>query len=141
MDLHIPDLREIANLLAQFPILMVLLGGMVVGNGFTQIIKKTYLAFRPLGGHDVTDARYRISIRWLAAISTYGFTLWLWHGLLKAEGPAEVVSIGTAFASPLLYDVLRALVGWKFPEFAKRWGTDPDKPDLEIPDDPNHPHP
>jgi hypothetical protein len=128
MDVHVPTPAEIAQLAVQFPVILVLLGGIVFGSGLTQLIKRTYLAWQPLSDKPVSKERYRASLRWLAALSTYAFTMGLWHTMLEHTGAEEVVSIGTAFCSPLVYDCGRALIAWKFPGFGHHLNKDGDEP-------------
>lgn len=125
MDVHTPTLMELMGLLVQFPVLAVLLGGFLFGSGFTQMIKRTYIAYRPLGGEPVSQNRFRVSVRWLATLSTYLFTVELWHTFLEHNGAEEVVSIGTAFSSPVIYDCGRALIAWKFPDLRKHLDNEP----------------
>lgn len=123
MDIHIPDWHEIAELFTRFPVLLVMLLGQIFGTAFTQLVKKTYIAFSP---HRVSLPRYRVSVRWLSALATYLFSVLLWDGMLGHSGAEEIVCIGAAFASPLAYDGVRAVVAWKWPDFAVKWG-DPDE--------------
>lgn len=124
MDFHIPSLGELADFLVRFPVLAVLLAGLVFGLAFTQLIKKTYVVYRPLGDPPVSEARYLLTVRWLSALSTYCFTVWLWHGWLEHSGGEEVLCVGTAILSPLIYDAVRALIAWKFPALTANWGRD-----------------
>ena len=121
MDVHIPTLQEVFSLMAQFPAILVLMGGVVFGSGLTQLVKKTYVAFQPVP--QVSPARFKASVRWLSALCTYLFTVALWHGMLPHQGSEEVIAMGTAFCSPLVYDGARALIAWKFPLFAQHWGA------------------
>jgi hypothetical protein len=128
MDVHIPSVPELADFLVRFPVIAVLAAGVLFGTGFTQLIKKTYLVWMPIAKEPVSDARYRLTVRWLSALSTYAFSLWLWHEFLDHTGGEEVLCAGTAFLSPLLYDWTRALIAWKFPSLVARWGSGDDEP-------------
>jgi hypothetical protein len=116
-----PDLHEILDALARFPVVVVVAAGMLFGGGFTQLVKKTYLAF---AGGTVSVARYRITVRWLAALSTYSFTIILWHETLGHSGYEQIVAIGSGAAAPLCYDLLKAGLKWKWPQLTAGWGDD-----------------
>ena len=116
-----PDLHEILDALARFPVIVVLVAGLFFGGGFTQLVKKTYLA---VDAGAVSAARYRISVRWLAAVSTYAFTILLWHQIIGHSGYEEIVCIGTGFAAPLSYDLLKAGLKWKWPQLTQGWGDE-----------------
>jgi hypothetical protein len=128
MDFHVPGLHEIADFLVQFPVIAVLLAGVLFGTGFTQMVKKTYAASQSAAMNPVSEARFRISIRWLSVVSTFAFSLWLWHEFLMHTGGEEVLCAGTAFLSPLIYDWTRALIAWKFPSLVASWGAKPPDP-------------
>jgi len=126
MDFHVPDLHEIMEIVLRFPVLLVATLGQVFGGSFTQIVKKTYLAWA--NGSRVSEPRYRASVRWLSVLSTYFFTVVLWHQSLPHTGYEEIASVGLGFLSPLLYDLTKMLVRWKFPDFAASWGDNPKPP-------------
>jgi len=119
MEFHIPDWRELLQLFQQFPVLGVLVGGQVGGVVFTQILKKTYLAFTTV---KITVARYQISVWWLSVLLTYLFSLWGWRVFLHHTGAEEIICVIAAGSAPYVYRVVKSLVKWKFPEFAKTWG-------------------
>ena len=119
MDVHIPNWREVLELITRFPVILVILLGQLFGAGFTQLVKKTYLAWT---SEPVSDARYKISVRWLSVLSTYFFTVLLWHGMLAHQGAEEIICAGLGFISPLVYDGTRAMIAWKWPQFAAKWG-------------------
>ena len=123
MDFHVPDIKELFGLLKQYPVILVLLCGMLFGTGLTQGIKKSYLIWMPIASKPVSYARYKLSVRWLAALSTYAFTLWSWHVFIGHSGAEELVSAGWALFSPLVYDGLRAVLAWKYPDLAKHLGS------------------
>jgi hypothetical protein len=122
MDLHIPSIEELAAFAVQFPVVAVLVAGVLFGTGLTQLVKKTYLVYMPIAKVQVSIERYTVTTRWLSVLSTYCFSLWLWHAYLQHTGGEEVLCLGTAFLSPLLYDWTRALVAWKFPALTANWG-------------------
>ena len=90
MDLHI-DWQELLSAFVRLPVLWVLLAGMAFGTALTQLLKSTYLAF--LGASvltaEVSRHRYEISVKWLSALSTYAFTLLLWHAMFRHSGPGR----------------------------------------------------
>jgi hypothetical protein len=110
------------RMLQQYPVLQVLLGGAIGGTCFTQLVKKSAAAFAPLA---ISDRRYRVSVLWLSVLSTFSTTNWLWLGIIHDTGTGlrHVVSIIAGVSSPFSYDGMRALVAWKFPEFAAKWGS------------------
>ena len=118
MDFHF-DPHELLEALAHWPVLWVLGAGLSFGTAATQIIKKTWLAFMT---KPVSVQRYRISVRWLSALTTYGFTLGLWHSVLSHGGLEEWVCAGTGLMSPLVYQGVKALVATRWPDFAHHWG-------------------
>jgi hypothetical protein len=124
MDFHLPEIKEIYAFLIQYPVLAVLVGGMVFGAGLTQIVKKTYLAYMPIASSPVSVGRYKATVRVLSCLSTFLFSHWLWDTFLTHQPGDTALCAGDAVLSPLVYDGARALIGWKFPEFAKRWGAD-----------------
>jgi hypothetical protein len=117
-----PDIGDLLALFLHFPTFAVLVGGLVFGAGFTQFIKKAFLDLYYDRPWPVTERRFKLTVRVLAASSTYAFTLSLWHGLLAHTGAEEVVSVGTAFSAPLVYDGTRAMIAWKFPQLVRHWG-------------------
>ena len=123
MDFHIPNIRELIDFLIQFPVIAVLLGGILFGAGFTQVVKKTYLVYAPISNAPVSRARYKATTRILSCASTTAFSLWLWHSFLTHTGGEEVLAVGNGFISPFVYDGVRALIGWKWPELVKHWGS------------------
>jgi hypothetical protein len=117
--MDVPSLADLAGLLARFPMLLVVVLGQAFGGAFTQTVKKTYLAFQPQA---VNRHRYRISVWWLAVISTYLFTVILWHQVVGHSGAEEIISIGFGLLSPPMYNLTRRIVQWKFPLLASKWG-------------------
>jgi hypothetical protein len=111
------------DILAHYPWFVPLLGGPLTGAAFTQLIKKTYLAFYPM---PVSDARYTASVRWLAVVSTYGFTQLLWPFFVNHEptGLGHLVSAISGVCAPSSYTLTKAAIAWKFPDLAKRLGDD-----------------
>ena len=114
------DFHFFVDLLTRWPVLWVLAGGAVFGMGLSQLIKQTWLQF---GSTTVSAQRYRVSVRWLAALTTYGFTMGLWHSTLSHTGIEEWVCAGWGLFQPVLYDALRALVAVRWPDFAAKWGS------------------
>lgn len=117
-----PDFGDLLALFMRLPTLGVLAAGLFFGAGFTQFIKKAFLDLNHDRLWPISEARFRLSVRALAACSTYAFTLHLWHILLPHTGAEEIVSIGTAFSAPLIYDGTRAMIAWKYPGIVRHWG-------------------
>ena len=124
MDFHLPEIKEVYGFLIQYPVLAVLLGGIVFGAGLTQIVKKIYLAYMPVASSPVSNARYKATTRLLSCLSTFLFSHWLWDTFLTHQIGDTALCAGVGVLSPLVYDGVRAVISWKFPEFAKRWGSD-----------------
>jgi hypothetical protein len=110
------------------PVLLVLLGGMIGGTAFTQTAKLFYLAFPSVlglaGSGSVSEARYNFSITVLASMATFAITDWLWLVIIHDTGTGlrHPVSLVAAVACPYAYKGVKALVAWKFPAFAAKWG-------------------
>ena len=111
----------IVELLKHQPWIWILLTGSVFGVGLTQLIKQTWLSLGDVSA--VSSERYKIGVRWLAALTTYGFTLGLWHSVLSHGALEEIICAGWALFQPLLYDGIRALVATRWPDFAAKWGN------------------
>jgi len=114
------------DLLAHYPVLVVLLCGQIGGICFTQLVKKNYLDWsaRPDTPPRVPDGRYRASVRTLSALATFAATNALWVLVIHHQntGLHWVASIIAGVTSPWVYTGARAGVAWRFPEFAKKWG-------------------
>ncbi len=117
------DLHELLETFVRLPVLWVLGGGMLFGLSATQFVKKGWLAFGST--EKVTEPRFTFSIRALSALLTWLFSLGLWHNQLDhtSAGLEEWVTAGWGIACPVVYDLLRAAVAWKFPDFAAHWGA------------------
>lgn len=109
------------------PIILVLLGGLLFGIGFTQLIKKTWLAFGDTT--KVSPRRYDVSVMWLSVASTFLSTHTLWLAVIPVDthGLNRAVSIIAGFGSPKIYDWARALIAWKFPALAAKLGGGSDE--------------
>lgn len=129
MDIHI-DWDWIKNglgLLVQFPVLVVLVGGMFLGICFSQFIKLGYLAAHN-GKPTVSLPRYNFGVRTLSALSTYFCTIQLWDFFLHHDGIEELVCLGWGTASPIGYAIIKATAK-KFigEDFVKGWGDKEDE--------------
>jgi len=104
------------------PVLLVIVGGMVGGNAATQTVKLTYLAWFKVDAVEMD--RYRISVMWLAVLTTFLLTNRLWEAFIgeKGTGLRHVAALIAALASPYVYRGAKAAVAWKFPEWAAKWG-------------------
>lgn len=120
MDIHI-DWRDLVTTLVKLPVLWVLIAGMSFGVSCTQLVKQTYLQFGATM-NPVSVARYNLTTRWMAALFTYLFTVLIWHDVLAHQGAEEVICIGWGLLSPVVYDALKALFKWKYPEWTAHWG-------------------
>jgi hypothetical protein len=107
----------------EHPVILVLIGGALGGSALTQAVKLTYLAWCQGMHPQITDARFRNSVMWLAILSTFLFTNELWENLIGEHGSGlrHVVSVTSGISAPLTYKTVRALVAWKFPGFAAKW--------------------
>lgn len=115
-----PD--EWLGILHNYPVLWILFGGLLGGSAVTQLLKMTLLAIV-----DTTRIRlytYRAVMYWLATVFTGFLTFYLWRSALPtgAYGLERMSSIIIGLSSPYAYRFVKALVGWKFPGFANRWG-------------------
>lgn len=117
---------EWLDLLTHYPVVIVLLVGQIAAVAFTQLVKKTYLDWsaRPDTPPRVADGRYKASVRLLSCLSAFIATNALWLVIIPIHntGLHWVASVIAGVTSPWLYTLARALVAWKFPDFAKRWG-------------------
>lgn len=125
MDFHLPSFAEIWEIVQAYPVIIVLLGGLLFGSGVTQLVKHSYRDwFAHTLMRPISDGRFRFSVRILSAASTYAFTLALWHIFLGHAHGDEVIGAGTAIFSPALYDFSRALIRWKWPGLVRSWNED-----------------
>jgi hypothetical protein len=111
----------IVELIKRWPWLWVLAAGSVFGLGLTQLIKQSWLTFGNVAA--VSRERYKLGVRWLAALTTYLFSLGIWHSVLDHGALEEWICAGWALVQPLLYDAIRALVATRWPDFAAKWGN------------------
>ncbi|MBS0379935.1 MAG: hypothetical protein JSS29_15760 [Proteobacteria bacterium] len=123
MDFFRPE--EWLHILTTYPWFVPLLGGPLAGTGFTQLIKRTYLDLTP---GLVTTKRYTASVRLLAVISTFVFTRWLWPFFVPhpQSGLGFLVALISGVIAPSSYTATKALIAWKWPDFAKRLGDESD---------------
>jgi hypothetical protein len=107
---------------ADNPVVVILLFGLLSGNGFAQAVKLTYLGFGD--PEKITRARYRATMNWLAITSTFLFTYLFWRSYAPqgAHGLERLSSLGTGFSSPFVYKAVRALADRFCPGFAAKWG-------------------
>lgn len=114
------------EILRNNPVLVVMLGGLVGGNAITQTVKLTYLAWFKVAAVDMD--RYRVSVMWLAVLTTFLLTNRLWEAFIggKDTGLRHVAGLIVALASPWVYRVVKAGVAWKWPDFAAKWGDHPE---------------
>ena len=110
------------EILKHNPVLVVMLGGLIGGNAITQTVKLTYLAWFKVEAVDM--ARYRVSVMWLAVLTTFLLTNRLWEMFIgeRDTGLRHVSGLIVALASPWVYRGVKAGVAWKFPEWTARWG-------------------
>jgi hypothetical protein len=120
MDFHL-DPREALNALAQWPVLWVLMGGMLAGVSATQFLKLGWLAFGDTT--KITERRFALSVRTFSALTTYLFTLGLWHSQMGHGGLEEWACGVWGIGAPVVFDASRALVATRWPEFAAHWGA------------------
>ena len=124
MDIHIDwdYVQRGLALFTQFPVLIVLIGGMFLGAFLSQFIKLGYLAAND-GKITVSLARYNFGVRALSTLTTYFCTVQLWDTFLKHDGIEELVALGWGTATPVGYAVAKALsrkiMG---DDFVKNWG-------------------
>ena len=121
MDFHIPSVKEIIEIFTSHPIFIVVIFGQLFGFSFTQMIKKTYMAFRA-ETNPVSIKRYQISVLWLAVCSTFFFTIILWRRIVGHDGFEIVVSAGCGFFAPVDYRIVKGIIAWKFPGLADKFG-------------------
>jgi hypothetical protein len=127
VDFHI-DWQAILTALAQFPVLLVVFGGLLFGTAWTQTIKQAWAAFWPGQMAALSCARYTFTVRILAVSSTYLFTLLLWHRILQHSGIDEVASLGVGGVSPYSYQLTKRFVEHHWPWLADRMGAGPPNP-------------
>jgi hypothetical protein len=109
------------SILHREPVVLILMAGLLAGSGLAQTVKKLYLGYFPKG---ISDARYRATMNVLAIACTYLITLALWREVIPTDGSGleRVSSLASALCAPLAYKLTKALVAWKFPDFAAKWG-------------------
>src|ERR1039458_6000802 len=92
------------------PTLLVMLGGLLIGIGFTQAVKKTWLAFGDVT--KVSANRYQASVMWLSILTTFLGTHTLWWSVIHvdAHGLNRAVSLANAFGSPKVYQWVKAWI-------------------------------
>src|SRR5271167_534780 len=100
------NLGKWLGILANYPVISVLFCGLLIGTGFTQIIKKTWLAF---GTATISTKRYNASLAWLSAASTFLGTHTMWMAMIPIDAPGlgRIVSLVAAFGSPKVFDWTR----------------------------------
>jgi len=114
------------RIMSDYPVLLVLLAGLVGGAGVTQLVKRTYLGFVAAADR-VSEPRYRVSVMWLAVLSTGLLTGRIWDMMIGDHhtGLHHAVAVVAGVSAPYVYRITKAVVGWKFPAFAKAWGDEP----------------
>ena len=124
MEIHWSDIEKLIAFVTRFPFIIALVLGQFCGTAITQTVKKTYLSYVGVEwtAKPVNAARYRASVRWLAVLMVYGFTVLWWKAINGPSGLANIASIGAAVLSPFVYSGAKIVVGWKFPALAKSWG-------------------
>jgi len=105
------------------PIILVTLGGLLFGLGFTQAVKKTWLAFGD--ATKISVRRYDVSVMWLSILSTFFATHTLWQAVIPidAHGLNRAVSLVIGIGSPKIYEWVKAIIAWRFPALAARMGN------------------
>lgn len=129
MDIHIDwdYVQRGLQLFTQFPVLIVLFGGMFLGAGFAQMIKLAYLAYSD-GKVTISPARYNFSVRLLSMLTTYACTVKLWHTFLPHDGLEELVGLGWGASTPIGYAVAKKLARKFFgDDFVAGWGDKEEK--------------
>lgn len=118
------DVSKWFDVFQRNPVLIVALGGLLIGIAFTQAVKKTWLAFGNINA--ISIDRYQVSCMWLAILSSFFATHMLWSAFIRedAYGMNRAVSLLVSIPAPLTYKLIKAVVAWKFPSFAKLWGDD-----------------
>ena len=96
------------------PILLAMGGGLLIGIAVTQLVKSTWLAFGDTTL--INKARYRVTCMWLAVVTTFLSTHYLWNAIIPTEAPLlnKTVSLGMALTSPLMYRAIKAALPEKY---------------------------
>lgn len=104
------------------PILVILMVGMMGGMAISQFVKMAFLAFGDTT--KITLMRYRLSMYILALLNTSVVTHVIWEDSQPPpfHGLDDISSIINGFICPFAYRGVKALVAWKWPGFAEKWG-------------------
>jgi len=121
------EVQQLLTGLGRFPVLIVLLGGMLFGVLATQMIKLWWLAYES-NLVPTSRAKYQANVRMLAFVCTFAFTALLWANMMGHTALGLIVSAGSAFGAPLGYSLVKKYAR-KFlgDDFVAGWG-DPEPP-------------